>query len=496
LTYILSIDIGTTSTKGLAVATSGEIIALHQVFYPTQYPQPGHVEQDTEVILEAVIKSIEEVYRKLIGHHFLGISFSAAMHSLMAVDENGNPLMPLIIWADTRSTAQSKKIKSEGLAQQLYEATGTPIHPMSPFCKLLWLKENQPALYAKAHKFISIKEFVIHRLTGEYLIDHSTASATGLFDISELKWSVKVLELLQLSEDKFSTPVTIYHQVVGFNTSFIKKMGIDRQVHIIIGASDGCSAQWGSNAMSKGDLSITLGTSGAVRVASTDRMVDAQGGIFNYILDKDFFICGGATNNGTTLLNWYSEKIDPSASTNLVEFINDVNEIPPGSDGLIALPYLQGERAPMYDPDARGVFFGVAVHHTHKHFQRALVEGICYELKSLVEGVEAHTRLSKKIMVSGGITYSPAWLQILCNVLGRSITIFDSHDASAIGAALIGFKAMEIDFTSAKNEEKVFYPEKSINELYEKYFEIFKTLYRQLAPSFEKLGQLKNQIGR
>jgi gluconokinase len=163
---------------------------------------------------------------------------------------------------------------------------------------------------------------------------------------------------------------------------------------------------------------------------------------------------------------------------------------------LIALPYLQGERAPMYDPDARGVFFGVSMHHTSKHFQRALVEGICYELKSIVEAVEGSSGLSKKIIVSGGITYSSAWLQMLCNVIGRPLTIFDNHDASAIGAALIGFKAMEIDFTPAKNEETVFYPEKSTNELYEKYFEIFKTLYQQLAPSFEKLGQLKNQISR
>jgi gluconokinase len=492
LTYILAIDIGTTSTKALAVATTGEIIASQQVFYPAQYPSHGHAEQNSELIFGAVIKCAEEVYKKSLNHHFLGISFSAAMHSLMAVDEDGNPLTPLIIWADTRSTSQSKKIKSEGLAQQLYEATGTPIHPMSPFCKLLWWKENQPTLYAKAHKFISIKEFVIHELTGEYIIDHSTASATGVFDIDKLKWSAKVLELLQLSEDKFSTPVTIYHQVVGVSSSFAKKMGIDRQVHIIVGASDGCSAQWGSSAMSKGELSITLGTSGAVRVASTERMIDTKGRIFNYILDKDFFICGGATNNGTALLNWYSEKMDPKASTNLVEFINEVNEIPAGSDGLIALPYLQGERAPMYDPDARGVFFGVSMLHTNKHFQRALVEGICYELKSIVESVEAHTGLSKKLIVSGGITYSHAWLQILCNVLGRPLTIFDNHDASAIGAALIGFKAMEIDFTPAKNEETVFYPEKSTNELYEKYFEIFKTLYQQLAPAFEKLSELKN----
>jgi gluconokinase len=491
LTYLLAIDIGTTSTKGLAVTSTGEVVASHQVFYPTQYPTPGHVEQDPEVIFQAVIKSIQEVSKKTASHRFAGICFSAAMHSVMGVDENENLITPLIIWADTRSSAQSKKIKALGIAQQLYVETGTPVHPMSPLCKLLWWKENQPEIIEQAHKFISIKEFVIHRLTGEYLIDYSTASATGLFDSKELKWSAKASELHQIPKEKFSIPVSIYHQVVGIHSSFAAQMGIDRQTRIIVGASDGCSAQLGSGAMGQGELAITLGTSGAVRVASNKQIIDARGRIFNYILDDEFFICGGATNNGTALLNWYSEKFDSTASKNLIEFVDEVNSIAAGANGLIALPFLLGERAPMYDPNARGVFFGVSMNHTSKHFQRALVEGICFELKSIVDAIEQSVGQSKKIIVSGGFTHSTAWVQILSNVLGRQLVISDGHDASALGAIKIGFKSLGIAFNMNHSEERIFYPDVLLNELYEAQFEIFETLYLQLAPSFEKLSMLK-----
>ncbi len=491
MTYLLAIDIGTTSTKGLAVTAMGEVIASHQIFYPTQYPKPGHVEQDPEVIFQAVIKSIQEVSKKITGHRFAGICFSAAMHSVMGVDENGNPITPLITWADTRSSAQSKKIKSLGIAQQLYEETGTPIHPMSPLCKLLWWKENQPEIIERAHKFISIKEFVIHRLTGEYLIDYSTASATGLFDMEQLKWSAKAFELHQILPEKFSIPVSIYHQVVGIHSSFAQQMEIDRQTRIILGASDGCSAQLGSGAMGQGELAITLGTSGAVRVASNKKIVDARGRIFNYILDDEFFICGGATNNGTALLNWYAEKFDPTSSKNLVEFVEEVNSISAGAEGLIALPFLLGERAPMYDPDARGVFFGVSMNHTRKHFQRSLIEGICFELKSIVNAIEQSVGQSKKIVVSGGFTHSTTWVQILSNVLGRELIFSDNYDASALGAIAIGFKSLGITFKMDHSDERIFYPDKSLRELYEAQFEIFETVYLQLASSFEKLSDLK-----
>ncbi len=474
----------------MAVSSTGEIGVTSQEFYLTQYLNSGFVEQDPQIIFAAVGKVIREVLAQAIGNDLLGICFSAAMHSMMAVDEHGKAITPLLIWADTRSTSQSKQIISSGLAQELYEVTGTPVHPMSPLCKLLWWRDHQPEIINQAAKFLSIKEYVIFRLTGEYLIDYSTASATGLFDLQLLKWSGKAINLHQIPIEKFSTPVSTYHQI-NSNQVGSHYLGFAGPLTIIVGASDGCSAQLGCDAMNSGDLSITLGTSGAVRTASNQRIIDPMGRIFNYILDESTFVCGGATNSGTSLLTWFSDKFDPSSSKNLVEFINEIDLIAPGADGLIALPFLFGERAPMYDPYARGVFFGVSVNHTQKHFQRAMVEGICFELKSIVQLIEQSMGTSKRIMVSGGITYSHGWVQLLSNVLGKELIVSNSTDASALGAAIIGFRAMGIESTQSKKDQFIFYPDLLLHKWYEAHYEIFEMLYKQTAPLFERMTQLR-----
>jgi gluconokinase len=184
---ILAIDIGTTSSKGMAITARGEVVAVRQDYYHIDYPQPGFAEQNAETIFRAVVKLISEILKDCSSRECLGICFSAAMHSLLAVNVNGVAITPIIIWADTRATKQSKRLKEMGVAQELYEKAGTPVHPMSTFCKLLWWKKNQKDIFESAHKFLSIKEYVVFQLTGEYLIDFSTASATGLFDVKELQ---------------------------------------------------------------------------------------------------------------------------------------------------------------------------------------------------------------------------------------------------------------------------------------------------------------------
>jgi gluconokinase len=171
----------------MAITANGEVVAVRQEYYTTTYPQPGFAEQNAEDIFRAVANLINVILKDCSSRECLGISFSAAMHSLLAVDVNGVAITPIIIWADTRATKQSKRLKEMGVAQELYEKAGTPVHPMSTFCKLLWWKKNQKDIFESAHKFLSIKEYVIFQLTGEYLIDFSTASATGLFDVKELQ---------------------------------------------------------------------------------------------------------------------------------------------------------------------------------------------------------------------------------------------------------------------------------------------------------------------
>jgi gluconokinase len=476
---IAAIDIGTTSTKGLLVKPNGDIIVSDQKFYETLFPGVGFAEQNPEIIFQSVLHVLKTITS---GQKLSGICFSAAMHSLMAVDHSCKALTNLIIWSDTRSINQSEDLISKKIAQELYATTGTPVHPMSPLCKLLWMKENQPEIYKSAFKFISIKEYVLFRLTGEFLVDHSVASATGLFDLDRKQWSALSLELLGLTEEKFSRIVPVL-TATKLKKEIATELGLN-DVPIIIGASDGCLAQLGSYAMCEDDLSITIGTSGAVRVASKKRRVDPDGRIFNYILDDDTFVCGGATNNGTALFNWYSKNIDQSADQDLAAFVNQIMGIPPGSDGLIMLPYLLGERAPIYNAKARGVFFGVSIDHNRKHFQRAMIEGICFEICWISEYLEELVGPHKNILVSGGFTRSDNWIQILCDVLGKPLTIQGSQDASSIGAAMMGFKALGISFGFTTQSSRTFHPNPEANRIYSESYQKFKKLYTAVEKLF------------
>ncbi|MBS1505617.1 MAG: gluconokinase [Bacteroidetes bacterium] len=457
---LLAIDIGTTSAKGLLINTAGEVIASEQKFSDTVFPQPGFAEQNPQEILDGIVS----ILQKLSGHEPVAICFSAAMHSLMATDEKGKALTPLMLWSDTRSIAQAKRLHDEHRAQRLYEITGTPVHPMSPLCKLLWLKENDPDTFAHAHKFISIKEYVLFHLTGEFVVDYSIASATGMFDLGRRCWADESLSLVGISAQRLSNPAN------GPKSLFMKAEYAQMLnlvgIPLILGASDGCLAQLGSQAMGDGDMSITIGTSGAVRMATKQRKPDALGRVFNYILDDHHFICGGATNSGTALLQWYSTHIDSSSTTDLHEFAERVKDIPAGSEGLVMIPYLLGERAPLYQPEVKGAFLGITIQHTSRHFQRALLEGICFQLRWIAETVEEVCGPARSIYISGGFTRSAAWMQMLSDVLGKELILREENDASAIGAAQFGFRTLAIPHEFSVKTLRKFKPDSGLHSLY------------------------------
>lgn len=466
---LLAIDIGTTSTKGLLVSTAGEVVASDQHFSQTLFPHPGYAEQNPEEILAGVLK----ILLKLGEHRPAAICFSAAMHSLMAVDEKGKALTPLMLWSDTRSAAQAARLRLEQQAQPLYEITGTPVHPMSPLCKLMWLKENDTSTFERAYKFISIKEYVLFHLTGTFAIDYSIASATGMFDLDRKTWAEQALRLSGIHESRLSKPVDCQTQFF-FTAPLAAELSFE-QTPIIIGASDGCLAQLGSQAMGAGDLSLTIGTSGAVRRATTQRKPDPLGRVFNYILG-DHFICGGATNSGTALLQWYSENIDSSAPAGIKEFAEEVKNIPATCDGLLMIPYLLGERAPLYQPEATGAFLGITIHHNRWHFQRAILEGICFQLRWIAETVEEVCGLSHRIYISGGFTRSTVWMQMLSDVLGKELILRAENDASAMGAAQMGFSSLGIEHEFSVKTEKTFQPDKSLHPIYSTAYLHYRTL--------------------
>jgi gluconokinase len=252
---------------------------------------------------------------------------------------------------------------------------------------------------------------------------------------------------------------------------------------VFLGASDGCLAQLGSNAMDEGVLTITLGTSGAVRRVGGKKTKDPERKLFRYLLDEDSLIVGGATNNGTVILDWFAQEFF-SSPMSLGELTKLASEVPAGCDGLLALPFLQGERAPIYNPDARGVFFNVSLQHTRTHFLKALMEGVCFELRSIVKSVEAACGPSKKVLVSGGFTHAPEWVQLLSTILGKELIVSGTHDASAIGAAQVAFKALKLSFQLNQSQQITFTPDDSLRELYNSRFAAFEALYTRLESAF------------
>ncbi len=488
--FILAIDIGTTSTKGLAVATDGTVLASFNKPYPTFYPHPGYAEQNSDTIFNAVVEVIQTTLVKTGNSKaLLGISFSCAMHSLMAVDKSGKSLTPLIIWADMRSTIQAEALKLKPESKAIYEQSGTPIHPMSPLCKILWMKEEQSRLFSATHKFISIKEYIFFKFFGEFKIDYSLASATGLFDNRNLKWSQLALDAVGIDSDKLSQPVSPYHQFTNLKTEIATALSIASTSPFIIGASDGCLANLGSGAMEEGDLSITIGTSGAVRMASERHKKDEKQRIFNYRLDEQYFIVGGATNNGAVLLSWFAENFEKVKSDAKV-FDAEAFSVA-DTEGLIFLPYVLGERAPIYDPHAKGVFFGVGIQHKLAHFKRAILEGICLEINSIVRAVEETVSPAKHVIASGGFTKSDFWVQLMADVLGKTVEVDSKSDASALGAAMMGLKSLGIAYVPpANNKARIFNPDEKKHQAYSKKFILFESLYKNLKTDFLHLKNL------
>jgi gluconokinase len=494
---IIGVDIGTSGTKAIAFTSEGTVTGNAYVSYNPLVGAPGYHELDPETLFNAVITCIEKVV-KAIGGPPAGISFSAAMHSLIAVDAHGEPLTNVITWADARSAEYADALKHSPADNDIYQHTGTPVHPMSPLCKIMWLRDHQSHIFAVTHKFISIKEFIFYRFFNQYLVDHSIASATGLFDIYKKNWYAPSLKAAGITSERLSQPVSTTHIIRGIASQYAKQLGIAADTPFIIGASDGCLANLGSNATHPGDLAVTIGTSGAVRMIAGQPAYDKQERIFNYILTNELYVAGGAINNGVVLLKWYAEHFLQQAISNadeLAHFVKQAAEAPAGADGLIFLPYIMGERAPVWDANAKGVFLGVHAGHTQAHFMRAIIEGINYALYQVAASVQETVGAIKHIYASGGFINSSLWLQWLTDLFGKEIQVINSEDASAVGAALLGLQALGFlksgQTTHIFHTQQTYHPDLTLHKRYQKYYSVYAGLYNKLKDDFQTLNNIR-----
>ncbi len=493
---MIGIDIGTTSTKVIVCSPDLQIRGQANVGYPLTVPQPGWAEQDPSQILTAMVQAVREAIAQaqISPSQITGLSFSSAMHTLIAMDAEDQPLTPCLIWADNRSQPQAQRLQAQA-GLDLYHRTGTPIHPMSPLTKLIWLREQRPQLFQRMAKAISIKEFILHRLFDRYVVDHATASATGLFNLHQLTWDDQALAWAGISIDHLSELVPATRILTGMTSKGAEWLGLDPQTPVVIGASDGVLANLGVGAVGE-QWAITIGTSGAVRQLGSQPVTDPQGRTFCYALTPELWGIGGASNGGR-VLQWFRDQlahgdVEQARCEGRDPFevmIQQAATVPAGSEGLICLPFWAGERAPYWNPQARGVFYGLGLHHQRAHLIRAVLEGILYSLYTISLALQPLGGSPQQLRASGGFAQSPTWCQMLADLFGVPVEVPQITEASAWGACLLGQQALGIGSRNVTDDAIIqiksqHYPELRNTATYRHHVEIYQQLYGKLAPLF------------
>ncbi|WEV56872.1 gluconokinase [Ligilactobacillus acidipiscis] len=511
MNYIIGMDIGTTSTKAVLYGEDGQVYTHANEGYPLYRDATGMAEEDQEEILAAVTKTLKQITSKIDfkKDNLKGVSFSSANQSLIALDKDHRPLTRIQTWGDTRSTKYAEQIKNSDRGQTIYEKTGTPIHPMSLLCKILWLKNEQPDIYEKAAYYCGIKEYIFYRLFGVWQMDISVASCTGLFNIFDQKWDQEAMNIAGVNEKQLPPVVDAYHQFSGLHDEFVKETGCPADTTFIQGAFDGALSNLGVGAIDDGVVAVTIGTSGAVRVVTDHPVTDPKGRIFCYAIDKDHYVVGGPVNNGGVVFRWARDNLfDPEKSTaellhkNTYDLLTEIaSQVPAGSDGLLFHPFLSGERAPIWEANARGSFFGLTQMHTRAHMVRAVLEGIVYNLYTVLLALEEVVGQPKEILATGGFARSQLWRQMLADVFETPVTIPHDFESSCLGAAVIGMKSLGVvdDFSIVKQfigKTSTYDPNPANFAVYRELVPIYIRLTRQLSPEYENIARFQIKHSR
>jgi len=473
MNYYLGIDIGTTSSKAVAFSVDGDIVASHSFDYEMRHPQPNQSEQDPDEIFTAVLNGIDAVVNDMSAEAPLFISFSAAMHSFIAIDDQGKLLTQCIIWADNRADLVAEKLRTTEKGQNFYHASGVPVHSMSPLCKLLWFRENNSVIFNSAFKFIGIKEYIFFKLFEQFVVDTSIASATGFLNIETLQWDEEILSFAGIDSSRLSEVVSV--KKTFYYKGMLPQLQTVKGVPFVIGASDGALSNLGTGAINSNAMAVTVGTSGAARVVVSAPETDANMSTFCYHLKDSFYIAGGANNNGAVVLQWLKETI-LETDDSFDKIFEEAKTIEPGSNGLILLPYILGERAPLWNSNAKGVFFGLNIEHTKAHLIRACMEGVIYALYSIGR-ILAEKKSITELRASGGFAKSSLWLQILADVFDTKVLVSDAVESSALGAVMLGAEALGIITAFNTRDSATYTPVASNHVIYKRCFEKFQRLY-------------------
>jgi gluconokinase len=428
---VVGIDLGTTAVKVVAAGVDGRLHALAQRHYPMATGRHGEATQDADEVLAQARAALAECVAACVGHPVAGLSFSAALHTLLPLGADGRPIGPALSWADHRAVDVARAWRTPGgPAAELHAATGTPVHPMSPLVKLAWFAEHEPDLHAAARHWVGVKDYVLFRLTGRLVVDHSVASATGLLDIHALTWHEPALRLARVTADRLPELVAPT-EVLALAAA---EGDLPAGLPVVAGAGDGPLANLGSGATRPGMAALSLGTSGALRAVRDSPGVDERGRVFCYALADGLWVTGGAVSNGGVVGAWAAEAFGVPVADLLVE----AESAEPA--GLLALPYLLGERAPWWEPDLSAVLLGLRRGHGRADITRAMVEGVAQQLALVAAALNGFALT--EVRATGGAFQSPIWGHVLASALNRDLSLTEDQGGSGLGAALLGWRGL------------------------------------------------------
>jgi gluconokinase len=436
---IVGLDVGTTSVKAVAfgIGTSWRRVAIRE--YPLLHPAPGEQVQDPAVILAAVQAALAECLAATPDSRVLAIAVSAAMHGLIALDKQQRPLTPLITWADARGRDEARALHSSGQAQSLQAITGAPVHPMTPLVKLRWFARHDRTTWTAARWWVGLKDYVLLWLTGTLVTELSCASGTGLLDMATRTWSPEALDACGVSAELLP-PIHPTTSTLPLAPAAARYLGIPAGTPVVLGAGDGPLGNLGTGAMAPGVAGLSLGTSGAVRLATGRPRADPTGSLFCYALTDNAWVIGAAISNGGAVARWAGSVLAPELAGDAA-VLQLAAEVPAGSDGLVMLPYLLEERAPLWEMHPPGAYLGLHAGHTRAHLLRAAVEGVGAQLRLIVDRLDAVEPITS-VRVTGGVFRAPLWREVMAGMLARPLHVVDAAEGTALGAAALGLYAL------------------------------------------------------
>jgi gluconokinase len=492
----------------VVVDSQAHILGFGSSDYASSTSHQKWIEQDPDSLLAGMVRSgrsaIEQSCVK--ATDCAGLSIGGAMHSLIALDHLGNPLTGVITWADGRGAPQAQAVRQSTQAAELYKQTGCPAHGMYPLYKILWLRQEHPALFAQAARFITAKEFVFQKLTGKEIVDYSIASGSGLLNTHTLKWNSLSLEVAGIRSDHLAQPASPLTIFRGLDPSLAKAMGISSHTPAVLGSSDAANSNFGAGAVNPWQATCMIGTSGAFRIVTSKPTLDKQGRLWCYAIDETHWLVGGAINNGGITLSWLKDALNqtfspsPSGSeVSIDDLISLAGEVETGANGLICLPFFAGERSPNWNLNARAVFFGLALQHDIRHIARSLLEGVAFRLRGLNEILSELVGDISEIRASGGFTHSELWPQIIASTLNRNLLAPAWGDTSCLGAAfwaMLGVGRIP-SFESADDLITIgsqYFPIAKDATVYNQLYPIYAGLYESIKPAFDQIAQVQRDL--